>query len=50
MKMKLEEYFPSVIIDKADSSYNNFGEKEIYVDRKNVIRALKIIEDEVRFE
>ncbi|WMJ72483.1 DUF2007 domain-containing protein [Cytophagaceae bacterium ABcell3] len=39
----------AVIINKKDSSYH-FGEFEIHVTRDNVIKALKIIEDEIKFE
>ncbi|MDW7695462.1 DUF2007 domain-containing protein [Flammeovirgaceae bacterium SG7u.111] len=40
----------SIIMDKRDSSYNNFGEKEVYVTDTDVLEALKIIENEVTFE
>jgi len=38
-----------VILNKKDSSYNNFGNYEIKVDQDNVIVALKIISDEINF-
>lgn len=45
MKLKLEEESVHVIvINKMDTSYNNFGEIELYVNQKDVIRAKYIIE------
>ncbi|MGD1839446.1 MAG: putative signal transducing protein [Thermonemataceae bacterium] len=40
----------AVIINKQDSSYNMFGGQEIFVKAEDVIRALKIIQDEITFE
>ncbi len=40
----------AVVINKIDSSYNDFGEREVYVEQANVEHAKKIIEDEIRFE
>jgi len=45
-----EEGIPAVLLDKQDSSYNDFGEKEVYVSKDDVVAALKIIEDEIEFE
>jgi len=45
IKLKLEEEGVRVImINKMDTSYNNFGQIELYVDQKEVIRAKYIIE------
>ncbi|PKR80597.1 hypothetical protein CW751_09495 [Brumimicrobium salinarum] len=45
MKLKLEEEGIQVIlINKMDSSYNNFGQIELYVHQNDVIRAKYIIE------
>ena len=33
----------SVIINKKDSTYNSFGDIEIYVNRDNLIRAKQIL-------
>ncbi len=45
MKLKLEEEGVRVIvINKMDTSYNNFGNIEIYVNQNDVIRAKYIIE------
>ena len=45
------ELFP-VLINKIDSVYNGVfeGESEVYVCPEQVIKAIKIIQDEVRFE
>ncbi len=40
----------AVIINKMDSSYNDFGEREVYVEKENEEKAKKIIDDEVQFE
>ncbi len=40
----------AVIINKMDSSYNDFGEREVYVENENVEQAKRIIEDEIQFE
>jgi hypothetical protein len=39
----------AVIINKKDSMYN-FGEYEVFVNRDHVIKALKIVSDEIKFE
>jgi hypothetical protein len=45
MKLKLEEEGVHVIlINKMDTSYNNFGQIELYVNQNDVIRAKYIIE------
>ncbi|MDN4166077.1 DUF2007 domain-containing protein [Cytophagales bacterium LB-30] len=50
VKAVLEDHdmFP-VIIDKKDSSYL-FGHYEVMVEADHVLRAIKIIEDDIRFE
>ena len=35
-----------VIVSKKDSAYNNFGKYEVFVAADNVLRALKIINDQ----
>jgi hypothetical protein len=40
----------AIIINKKDSSYQAFGELEIHVRASDVLRALKILADEVDFE
>lgn len=45
-----ERGFEVVVLDKMDSSYLNFGEKEVYVTYESVIQAIKTIQDEVCFE
>ena len=45
IKHLLSEYdIPSVILNKKDSSYNDFGDMEVHVDRDHVIRAKSIIQ------
>ena len=40
----------SVIMNKKDSAYNIFGKYELHVSAENVVRALRIIENDIRFE
>lgn len=40
----------SVILNKRDSSYNNFGNFEVAVNPDQVIKAIRIIDDEITFE
>ena len=44
-----EKQIHSVVVPKKDSSYH-FGFFEVHVDQDHVIRALKIIEEEIKFE
>ena len=41
-----------VIVDKQDTMYlvSSWGRVEIYVAPENVLRAMKIIRDDIRFE
>lgn len=40
----------SVILNKKDSSYNNFGALEVLVMPDDIIRAKQIIENDIEFE
>ena len=40
----------SVIINKKNTAYNNFGLFELQVTPDNVIRAIKIIADDISFK
>jgi len=35
----------AVVINKKDSSYNTFGEIEVYVDREQVIKASTLLDN-----
>ncbi len=49
VKAILEEYeLDPVLVDKKDSAYH-FGHFEIHVVADHVIRALKIINEEIKF-
>jgi len=46
VKSRLDESKLNVVLlNKKDSSYNNFGAYEVYVKPDDVMKALKIIED-----
>ena len=38
-----EEEIPAVIINKKDSSYQSFGEIELYVHRNDILKAMQIV-------
>ncbi len=40
---------PAVIVNKKDTTYH-FGHFEVHVGPDHILRALKIIADEIRFE
>ena len=40
----------SVIVNKKNSAFNNFGHFELKVAPDHVIRAIKIISDDISFE
>ena len=40
----------AVIINKMDSSYNDFGDREVYVELENLEKAKQVIDDEIQFE
>ncbi len=41
--------FPAIVLDKKDTSCH-WGYYEVYVSPDHVLRAKKIIQDEIRFE
>ncbi len=40
----------AIIMNKKDSAYDIFGQLEVHVEADNVLTALKIIEDDIKFE
>jgi hypothetical protein len=42
--------FSAVIINLQDSSHHLWGEHEVHVPLADVLPAIKIIQDEIRFE
>ena len=40
----------AVIINKKDSSYNNFGTHEVHVSADDVMKALQIIKNDIDFK
>ena len=43
------KFVNNIMIDKMDSSYNNFGYYEVLISEKNYLQAMKIIEN-ISFE
>ncbi|MEH0158011.1 DUF2007 domain-containing protein [Limibacter armeniacum] len=51
VKATLEERgVNAVIVDKVDSAYNDFGQREVYVEEKYLDRAILIIKQDVEFK
>ena len=44
-----EKGIDAVVVNKKDSYYH-FGQLEVHVDPDHVIRSIKIIQDEVKFD
>ena len=44
------EGITAIIVNKQDSSYHNFGMYEVHVMPDDTIKAIKIIEDDIRFD
>lgn len=42
--------FEPVIVNKKDTAYNFFGEYEVYVAPKDTVMALRVIENDIKFE
>jgi len=40
----------AIILNKKDSAYDIFGQLEVHVEAEKVLTALKIIEDDIKFE
>ena len=40
----------AIILDRKDSAYDIFGQLEVHVKAEEVLTALKIIEDDIKFE
>ena len=40
----------AIVLNKKDTAYDIFGQLEVHVNADEVIKALKIIEDDIRFE
>ena len=45
-----EKDFDPVIVNKKDTAYNSFGEYEVYVAPEYTVRALRVIENDIKFE
>jgi len=41
---------PAIIINKKDTAYNAFGELEVYVNKHDLVAAIKVIENEIDVE
>jgi hypothetical protein len=50
VKSVLEDMeMPAIVLNKKDSNYH-FGHYEVHVSQDHVIKALKIIDEDIRFE
>lgn len=39
-----------VIVNKKDSAYNIFGQYEVYVAPEHAVRAIRVIENDIKFQ
>ncbi|MEE2954423.1 MAG: DUF2007 domain-containing protein [Bacteroidota bacterium] len=39
----IKNYIPAIVMNKQDSSYNLFGDIELYVKNKDIVTAKKLI-------
>jgi hypothetical protein len=46
----LENQIVAVVVNKSNSMYRMFGKYEVHVAPENLLRALKIIEDDISFK
>ena len=40
----------AIVMDRKDSAYDIFGQLEVHVKAEEVLTALRIIEDDIKFE
>jgi hypothetical protein len=40
----------AVIINKKDTAYNIFGQYEVHVAPEHAVRAIRVIENDIKFE
>lgn len=40
----------AIVLDRKDSAYDIFGQLEVHVKAEEVLNALKIIEDDIKFK
>lgn len=40
----------AIVLNRKDSAYDIFGQLEVHVKAEKVLTALKIIEDDIKFE
>ena len=40
----------AIVLDRKDSAYDIFGQLEVHVEAEEVLNALKIIEDDIKFK
>lgn len=46
----MENNIVAVVINKKDSSLHMFGKCEVHVSRENVLRAINLVENDIKFE
>ena len=45
-----QEGIKAIVLDRKDSAYYIFGQLEVHVKAEEVLNALKIIEDDIKFK
>jgi len=48
--MLADQGFDPVIVNKKDTAYNIFGQYEIHVAPEYAVRAIRVIENDIKFQ
>lgn len=48
--MLADQGFDAVIVNKKDTAYNIFGQYEIHVAPEYAVRAIRVIENDIKFQ
>ena len=46
----VDKGFDAVILNKKDTAYSIFGQYEVHVASEHAVRAIRIIENDIKFE
>jgi hypothetical protein len=46
----VDKGFDAVILNKKDTAYSIFGQYEVHVASEQAVRAIRIIENDIKFE
>ena len=46
----INHQIPAVVVPKKDSNYVHLGHYEVHVNQEDVLKAIKLIENDIRFD